>query len=120
MGARKLCTGLATLALLWLTGCGVNGQWSLSSVDPTAARRDFQLQSLTLQRDGSFYAEELEGGDIRTTSGTYTYKSGKLRLVAHDGEAQTYDAKMHGGDELVLERNWDGGTVEAKFVRKPQ
>jgi len=116
---RKTLTTLVLIsAAVVVTGCGVNGKWELSTVDPTAARRDFEFQSLTLQSDGSFYAESSEAGEkIRTTSGTYTYQKGTLRLVEHDGEAHSYDA-VRQGDELVLKQHWHGQPIKAKFVRK--
>jgi hypothetical protein len=118
---KPLFPALALAALLVMTGCGINGKWSLSTVSPTAARRDFEFQSLTLQRDGTFYAEALEpGGEIGTRSGTYTYKDGTLQLVAHDGESYTYDAKLRGANDLELKRGWDGRTLEAELVRRKQ
>jgi hypothetical protein len=117
---RKALATICAAALL-ITGCGIDGKWSLSSVDPTAAWRDFEYQSLILQRDGTFHGEALEFGDqIRATSDTYTYDDGTLQLVAHDGEIHAYDTRMHGANELVLKRNRDGRKVAATFHRKPQ
>ncbi len=99
-------------------GCTEHGKWSLSEVDPTAARRDFQFQSLTLQRDGTYYAEADEGMGIESTSGTYTYENGVLALASHDGERHTYDAElMRGGRQLQLQRHWNGQRLTATFQR---
>lgn len=107
---------LALLAAMVLSGCTVVGKWSLASVDPEAARRDFEYTSLTLQKDGTFYAEEEENG-IKTTSGTYSYGDGVLSLSAHDGERHTYDAHIR-GDRLHLEEVWKGQKLKAEFERK--
>lgn len=106
-------------ACLAITGCGIDGTWSLAEVDPTAARRDMEFHSLTLQKDGSFYAEAREVGGIRTTSGTYTFKDDVLNLTAHDGERHTYDAHLKdSGNELELERFWEGRKVKLEYKRK--
>jgi hypothetical protein len=106
---------------LFTVGCSMEGQWSLKEVTPTAAQRDFQYRTLTLQDDGSFYAEASEGEHIRTTSGTYEYDPQKktLHLEEHDGECHTYDAEFKAaGQELQLAQFWNGGKLEARFERE--
>jgi len=101
-----------------LAGCGIQGKWALSDVDPTAATRDFEFANLTLQKDGSFYAEEIrEGRGIRTSSGTYDFDRGVLRLKSHDGKLVAYDAAVQ-GNELELERFWQGQKIKATFTRQ--
>lgn len=104
MGA---CVGLVLFTAL-LSGCSIHGKWSVAHLDPDAARRDFALSSLTLQRDGTFYAESDGGAGIKTTSGTYIYD---------DGAQQTYDAKLE-GNTLKLTRHWKGGRVTARLERE--
>lgn len=99
-------------------GCGVQGKWSLAGVEPTAATRDFQYHSLTLQKDGTFYAEA-GAGPIHTTSGTYSYEEGTLDLVEHNGVRHTYDAKIEdGGNKLSLAQFWEGQRLVALMERK--
>lgn len=100
-----------------MAGCSIPGKWTLAEVDPTAATRDAEFHSLTLQKDGSFYAEANEAGGIKTTSGTYTYKHGVLDLIAHDGERHTYDARMLNNNDLRLATTWQGKRLNLKYDR---
>ena len=108
---------LPVLALV-VTGCSVEGTWSLTDVDPTAARRDFEFESMTLQDDGTFYAESRGPTGIETTSGTYTYDDDTLSLKAHSGERHTYNAKFVTARQLRLQGFWEGRKVFADFERK--
>lgn len=103
------------ITLLVSAGCSVQGKWSLSSVEPSAARRDFQYEVLSLEKDGSFYAEAREGG-TRTTSGTYRYENGVLSLREHDGEEHAYDADVS-ADRMNLKQPWQDRQLVAKFER---
>lgn len=109
---------LVTTALLASTGCSVAGKWSLASVDPSAARRDFPFEVLTLEEDGSFYAEAREAGKTRSTSGTYRYENEVLTLKEHDGEVNTFRAEMPNNNELHLERSWQDRVVIGRMERK--
>lgn len=113
-GTMKIAT--AGLALL-LTGCSVEGKWALSKVEPTAARRDFEFKSLTLQDDGTYYAESHSPTGIETQSGTYTYDDNTLSLVAHSGERHTYNAKFITASRLELQGFWKGRKLYADFNR---
>jgi hypothetical protein len=103
-------------SLLALAGCSVQGKWSLASVEPSAARRDFQYEVLNLEKDGSFYAEAREGA-TRTTSGTYRYENGVLALREHDGEEHTYNADVS-ADQMKLKQPWQDRQLVAHFERK--
>ena len=107
----------AALALL-LAGCSVEGKWSLAEVDPTAARRDFEFESLTLQDDGTFYAEARGPGGIETSSGTYVHENDTLTLTAHNGERHTYGTKFLSATRLQLQGFWEGKKVFAEFDRQ--
>ncbi len=119
------------------TGCSVKGKWSLSSVDPEAARRDFEFGSLTLQEDGTFYGEaqtvvvehakvesttgasfesQSKTPGIKTSSGTYTAENGILTLRPHNGPPIPYDYSVS-GSELKLEKFWEGQKVKTTFKR---
>lgn len=115
--ARTFLLFANVAAVAALTGCSIPGKWTLAKVDPTAATRNAEFHSLTLQKDGSFYAEAKEAGGIKTTSGTYTYKHGVLDLVAHDGERHTYDAKMLNNNDLRLATTWQGKKLKLKYDR---
>ncbi|HPF37450.1 MAG TPA: lipocalin family protein [Phycisphaerae bacterium] len=110
---RLTLTGLA----LMMTGCSLEGKWSLSDVEPTAARRDFEFESLTLQEDGTFYAEARGATGIETSSGTYIYDDDTLTLTAHSGEQHAYNARFVTATRLELQGFWNGQKVYAKFNR---
>jgi hypothetical protein len=140
---RRCATAALALGLLslWTSGCSsVVGQWSLKEVSPNAAQRDVEYRTLTLQKDGSFYAEASEGrqavavtipegetvvgerkpGAIETVSGTYTYnsKNKTLALTEHDREQNTYDAQLQkGGKELVLLTFWKDKKMKAVYEK---
>lgn len=105
--------------LLSLTaGCSMVGKWSLTNVEPSAARRDFQYEVLTLEKDGSFYAEAKEP-TTRTTSGTYSHKDKMLTLAEHNGDKHTYEAELlESGNKLRLKEIWKDRQLVADFDRK--
>ena len=107
---------LACLASMGGGCANIHGKWSLANVEPTAARRDFEYTSLTLQKDGTFYGEA-QNGSVKSQSGTYSFHDGILDLVAHNGERDTYDAAIR-RDKLMLEQFWKGNKVKAEFIRK--
>ena len=107
---------LLGFVLLSVAGCAVQGKWSLSSVEPSAARRDFQYEVLTLENDGSFYAEAREGA-TKTTSGTYRYENGVLSLREHNGQERAYDAQVT-SDQMKLKQPWQDRQLVACFERK--
>lgn len=114
---RNLAIAASTLVVLG--GCGIAGQWELTTVDPNAARRDVDYQTMELKKDGSFYAESKEQGAIKTTSGTYTYKDDVLSLKPHDRETRTFDAKlMDSGNKLHLEQFWENQKVKMDYQRR--
>lgn len=114
---KHLTTGFV-FVLLTTSGCSIVGTWSLTDVDPTAARRDFEYHSLTLQKDGTFYSEANETYGIESTSGTYTFKDGILHFKEHDGETNTYEAKFIDGNRLKLREFWQGQRLTAVMKRK--
>lgn len=114
---RRGIFAVSVMTLALSAGCSVNGKWSLATVEPTAARRDFPYEVLTLQRDGSFYAEAREP-HTTTTSGTYRYQDGVLTLQEQDGELNTFTAKMVSADELRLERPWKDRVLVARLERE--
>ncbi len=117
---RKIIAG----SLVLLTGVGLAGcqkpagKWSLASVEPTALQRDVEFHNLTLQEDGTFYAEAMEGGRIQSVSGTYAYDNGVLILTAHDGETHAYDARIRGANKMYLASFEDGRKVKMKYERR--
>jgi hypothetical protein len=103
-----------------LSGCAVTGKWDLAAVEPTAARRDFKYEVLTLQKDGTFYAEAREPVTM-TTSGTYRFEKGVLSLAEHNGARHTYDAQLlDGGQRLALKEPWQDRVLVASFERKTE
>lgn len=114
---RLVFMQLAACILLTAAGCSVVGKWELATVDPSAARRDFKYEVLTLEKDGSFYAEGREGA-TKTTSGTYRYEGGVLALREHDGEEHTYRAECPSAERMKLKDTWKDRELVAVFERK--
>jgi hypothetical protein len=133
--------GLTLPIVFGATGCSVVGKWQLSTIDPTAAMRDFEYHAFTLQKDGTFYGEaertevadfsvqagegafraegqhELKG--IMTTSGVYRYDERTLTLTPHEGKQVTYEARLiDSGNKLELEKIWKDRKVKAIFQRR--
>lgn len=116
---KKIRMTLIGFCLLPCVGCTVHGKWSVASIDPTAARRDFDFQSLTLQEDGTFYIEANEAYGIEASSGVYSFEDGVLHLKEHDGESHTYNAELtHGGKKLRLQEFWEGQKLIAVLERR--
>jgi hypothetical protein len=117
---RKLAQVLVVLAIpVLLAGCSIHGKWALRDVNPDAARRDFKYEVLTLQNDGSFYAEAKEPSTT-TTSGTYTFSDAKHELVLkeHDGDVRSYDARFESATRLRLTDTSTDKKIVARFDRK--
>ena len=109
--------GSVMLALTLLTGCSLRGNWSLTEVDPDAARGDFEYSTLKFQKDGTFYAQGKDAMDhSETVSGTYDYNGRTLHLAPRDGADTTYDADLK-GNTLYLERFWEDQKLRATFER---
>jgi hypothetical protein len=108
------CTGLL---LVGVAGCGISGKWQLANVEPTAARPDFDFQTLTLEKDGTYHGDpvgESESADV----GTYRYQNNVLVLTSNDGETRRYDAALkNSGNELQLQKFWMDQKVKADFRR---
>lgn len=136
---RRLVWSVLFLSLSVFSGCStVAGKWTLVTVEPEAARREIEYASLTLQKDGSFYAEaqnDVPGTDvvvvtkdttvvtetdkpgIQSTSGTYEFKDNTLALRPHEGKVVAYDAKLDGGSQLKLEKFYGAQKVKCTFKR---
>jgi hypothetical protein len=118
MQAKRLITALLPLTLL--SGCAkMEGTWSLAEVDPTAARRDFEYESLTLQEDGTFYAEARKLGNLESVSGTWRVQDGVLSLKEHSGTRHTYTTELDpGGKRLTLSRHWEDRNMYAILEKR--
>lgn len=136
---QRTFSTLMALLLVLMMGCSIRGKWSLASIEPEAARRDFEYSSLTLQKDGSFYAESqtpvvskaqvqvrgdgsLYAGSekkqgVLTSSGTYRFRDDTLTLIPHDGRPVTYAATFKDANHLRLEKFWRGQKVKTVFER---
>jgi hypothetical protein len=100
-------------------GCAtIEGKWSLTKVDPTAARCDSAFTSLTLQEDGTFYAEAHEFGETESVSGTWSLENRVLSLEQQEGEQHTCDAETEGTGALRPVRHQDGRRVTAVIERR--
>lgn len=110
---------MPAIAMIALGCAQLEGKWSLAKVDPTAARRDFEFESLTIQKDGTFYGESRGAADTRSISGDWTVKGGVLSLKDHDGNVYTYDSELSpDGGELTLSRHWERTRMQAVMEKR--
>ena len=88
-------TLLLSCVLVVVTGCGVNGKWTLQSITPEAERARFNLQWMCLMDDGSYMAAAQEEGKSTCLAGTYTY-DGKSKLLTFrtNGKERAYHADL--------------------------
>ena len=102
-----------------LTGCSAQGKWSLAEVDPSAFRAQFSPHVLTLQKDGTYYAERPTGV---TETGHWEWNGpitgGLLVLGGRAGESESYNASMPDNDTLILKTDIYGEPATARFKRK--
>ena len=102
-----------------LAGCTAPGKWSLAEVDPSAFRAQFSPHVLTLQKDGTYYAERPTGG---TETGHWEWNGpitgGLLVLGGRSGESESYNASMPDNDTLILKTDIAGEPATARFKRK--
>ncbi len=112
-----MLAALATAGLL-VTGCGVNGKWTLDSVTPDSAKGHFRLAAVTLNSDGSYVAESEYEGKKETSTGKYEYKDGKLTFMPDKGEQRSYDAELIDmGTHLRVKTASEHGDVVAVMKR---
>jgi hypothetical protein len=118
MQAKRWLAAIVPAVLL--TGCAtMEGKWSLAKVEPTAARRDFTYESLTLQKDGTFYAEAKKASGVESVSGTWRVTDGVLALEENGGTLHTYDANLDpGGQKLTLASHWEDRRLNAVFEKQ--
>ena len=117
---RLASTLLVPLALLAVAGCGVQGKWTLESVEPETARDIVTFAKFTLNKDGTFTAEATEGGETVAASGTYEFADNKLTFTMEDGRKRTYDTdlKCPGNTLHIKSATKDGEEVTAIMRRE--
>lgn len=86
---------LLSCAVAVLTGCGVQGKWTLQSIQPESEKARFNLQWMCLMDDGSYMAAAQEEGKSACLGGTYTY-DGKTKTLTFktDGKERAYHADL--------------------------
>lgn len=85
---------ITAASLLVLTGCGINGTWTLQTVEPDEARGQFKLAEVTFNDDGTYTAQADYANDEETSTGTWTYKADTLTLHTDSGKTLEYDAEL--------------------------
>lgn len=105
----------AILALLLGAGCAdVVGRWSLTAVEPPAARPDFSPQAMTLERNGTYSATDPQRGP---TTGRWYWGNDRLVLDPAGGERTTYGVAQFDGSTLKLTYNPGTGTAVGTYQR---
>ncbi len=88
--------GLITL----LTGCNISGTWQAIDVSPDDAM--FPLTKMTFDAQGRYTATESTDGQIRTSTGSYTWNGLALKLEPTGGEPRSYPGRTRFDGALVL------------------
>jgi hypothetical protein len=88
-------TLLLSCVLVVVTGCGIQGRWTLQSITPESEKAHFNLQCMCLMSDGSYMAAAQEEGKSTCLKGTYTY-DGKTKLLTFktDSKERAYHADL--------------------------
>lgn len=93
---RQLGTAIGmALVLVVLVGCvGPIGTWKFVEIQPASAGEEFGLTSITFHNDGTYEAVVKQGGNERTTRGSYEFdrKAEKLTLRDDAGTTREYGA----------------------------
>ncbi len=94
---RNVVKGLFLSAVLVaLTGCGVNGKWTMQSVTPESAKAHCPIQAVCLMEDGTYQSCSQMGGKCKMENGTYTYDQGTKALTFKpaEGKEVKYTAEL--------------------------
>ena len=103
---RTVVKGLFLSAVLVaLTGCGINGKWTLQSVTPETAKAHCPIQAICLMEDGTYQSCAMMGDKCTMEKGTYTFDQGAKTLIfkTSDGKEIKYTAELTAcGGELKV------------------
>ncbi|MBK9120884.1 MAG: hypothetical protein IPM18_14990 [Phycisphaerales bacterium] len=93
----------AGLVLALLTGCGMQGSWSVMRMVPENLT-EFEIGQMTLKGDGKFEASYNRGGATVSAEGTYTYneESKVLTFSMKDGKLRSYRAELCGKCQGIM------------------
>jgi hypothetical protein len=115
---KALLKGLVLAsAVLMLGGCSsMTGTWRAAAFEPPAARADFPLSMLHLEKDHTFRARIVGGVEM---TGTWTYDSAReLLKFTWDGRERVYRAGTRDGGDVLLVRSSDPDKVwQARLTR---
>ncbi len=94
---KTFCKAMTfSTALVVLTGCGIQGKWTVDHVEPADAAGDFKIASVELMKGGDYTATATEGETELESSGRWEFSEGKLTLIPSQEGAGTrvYDAAL--------------------------
>ena len=119
---KGAAVALICVAVFGLTGCGIQGKWTLQVVKPESARQDLRFGDITLKGNGTYEAVAKYDGKTETSTGKYTFDSAKHKLTfMPDKQGQPermYDAWLIDmGDRLRVETEYKGKKVAAYMKR---
>ncbi len=115
---KALLKGLVLAsALLMLSGCSsMTGTWRAAAFEPPAARADFPLSMLQLNKDRTFTARMVGGVEL---TGTWAYDSAReLLTFTWDAGERVYKAGTRDRGDVLLVRSSDTGKLwQARLTR---
>lgn len=133
--ARRLVSGLTFLALgslILVAGCGIEGRWAGSSLNPEMARDQFRLlrpestpgkfvsADMRFQQDGTCTADVVYDGKLESQQGTYQYDANKSLLTITDkqGNSYAYAAKKVDDQTLQIVKGVKGTDVTLTLKKR--
>ncbi len=82
---------LLACVLVAVSGCGINGCWTLESIKPETAKANFEYTTICLSKSGDYCAAVKTDDEVKRLTGTYKF----------DRAAQTLSFSTEGGPERV-------------------
>ncbi len=98
--------------------CTATGKWTLQTTDPSAVRADFCPHTLTLQEDGTFYADTNKQLRTGVWSWNGSMADGLLVLDERGGGSDSFKASIPNNQTLVLQTDLEGRAVTGTYDRK--
>jgi len=110
---------LFPLVLFTMVGCGVQGSWTLESVEPESAAA-YSFAKIVLNDDGTYSAEAAEGSKMKPSTGKWEFADNKITFTMDDGRTRTYDAdlKCPGTKLHLMCATKEGEEVKAIMTRE--
>ena len=107
------------LAVGTLSGCSIAGTWKVTQVTPGEAAENFDFQRITFDNEGMYTATKAGGSDETTSTGTYKWTGGLLKLDPNEGDAKTYRSYERIDGKLCVTQHIDDQPITAVLTKQP-